>query len=240
MNIILCGYNWSGCKALKILCGMGHNIFVYTHKSPYYIPSLEDYCKELDIDYSLQNISDSVLPFIPDVIASIYYRYIIDEKIINTCNKKIFNLHPSLLPKYRGCSSLAWAYINGDNEVGYTYHYVNKGIDTGKVILQKKIPLESFDNGSTLYNKIMFYALEDFGEVLKLVSEGFPGYNQIGKTSYHKRGCPYNGEIKETWDDNKINRFIKTMIFPPMKPATYKGEKIYNINEFKKIRNDMK
>jgi len=237
MNIILCGYNWAGCKALNILNQMGHNLFVYTHKSPYYIPNLAEYCKELNVDYSLQNISDSVLPFIPDAIASIYYRYIFNEEIINICNKKIFNLHPSLLPQYRGCSSLSWAHINGDNEVGYSYHYVDTDIDTGNIILQKKIPLESFDIGSTLFNKVMFYALEDFTEVLKLVLEGFPGYKQIAKTKYHKRGCPYNGEINEIWSDNKINRFIKAMIFPPMKPATYKGKNIYNIKEFKSLKN---
>ena len=71
------------------------------------------------------------------MICSIYYRYIIEEEIINCVNGKIFNLHPSLLPNYKGCSSLTWAMINGEAEVGYSYHYIDVTLDTGNVILQK-------------------------------------------------------------------------------------------------------
>jgi UDP-4-amino-4-deoxy-L-arabinose formyltransferase/UDP-glucuronic acid dehydrogenase (UDP-4-keto-hexauronic acid decarboxylating) len=92
MKIILCGYNWAGCKALQLLLDLKHELFVYTHEGPWHVPSLIDYCKEKDVAFSTENISDSELPFKPDVICSIYYRYIIKENIIDSCNHRIFNI----------------------------------------------------------------------------------------------------------------------------------------------------
>lgn len=85
------------------------------------------------------------MPFVPDVICSIYYRYIIGNDVIETVDGRIFNLHPALLPKYRGCSSLTWAMINGEKECGYTYHYINKTCDIGDIIFQNKITIEEFE-----------------------------------------------------------------------------------------------
>lgn len=138
MKVILCGYHWTGCKALEILRKSNHDLYVFTHESPYNIPSLADYCKKIHIPFSLENISKAELPFMPDVICSISYRYIIKRHIIDSCKGKIFNLHPSLLPKYRGCSSLTWSMINGEKNVGYTYHYIDAGTDTGDIIIQDR------------------------------------------------------------------------------------------------------
>mgnify|MGYP001216346458 FL=1 len=54
MNIILCGYHWSGCEALKQLLRNKHKVFVYTHKNKYYEPSLADYCKKKKIKNILE------------------------------------------------------------------------------------------------------------------------------------------------------------------------------------------
>jgi len=198
MKVILCGYHWTGCKALDLLLDKGHEVFVYTHESPYHIPSVKDMCIKRNISFSTGNISESDLPFIPDVICSIYYRYIIKKKIIDSCNGKIFNLHPSLLPKYRGCSSLTWAIINGESEAGFSYHYVDEGCDTGNILLQERIKIEEWDTQETLYNKVLFAAMDCFYEAFKMVASGTPGYPQTGEVSYFKRGCPFNGEIEST------------------------------------------
>lgn len=238
MKAILCGYNWAGCKALDILLNLGYEVFVYTHDSEAYLVSLKDTCEKLNVPYSLENISKSNLPFKPDFIASIYYRYIIKNHIIDAVNGKIFNLHPSLLPKYRGCSSLTWAMINGEKEVGYTYHYIDAGCDTGNIILQKKVPLEIFDTQLSLYYKIMTLALMDLPEVVNLVLSGYCGTVQAGEASFYKRGCPYDAQINPAWGLDKIERFIRAMIFPPYKPASYRGKDIYSISEYMSLVND--
>ena len=145
MKIILCGYHWTGCKALELLLEEGHEVYVYTHETENYVADLEGLCVRKNIKYSLEKIQVSNMPFIPDVICSVYYRYRIKKDVIDAVNGKIFNLHPALLPKYRGCSSLTWAMINGEKECGFTYHYIDMGCDTGNTILQKKIKIEDFD-----------------------------------------------------------------------------------------------
>ena len=135
MKVILCGYHWTGCKALELLIEDGHEVFVYTHKTENQIADLEGLCIKKQIAYTLDRIKVENLPFVPDIICSIYYRYITDSNVISSVNGKIFNLYPALLPSYRGCSSLTWAMINGEKECGFTFHYIDAGCDTGKVII---------------------------------------------------------------------------------------------------------
>lgn len=229
MNVILCGYHWTCCKALQLLISMNHNVFVFTHEDPYHIPSLIDFCRKLDVPFSLDNISNAEPPFVPDVVCSIYYRCIIKKHVIESCGEKIFNLHPALLPKYRGCSSVPWAMINGENEVGFTYHYIDEGCDTGDIILQQRLSVEEFDTQETLFMRIMFESMKKFPKVFEHVSRGLQGQKQEGESSYYSQGCPHNGQIDPSWDEAYKERFIRAMIYPPY-PVAKLGEKvIYSI-----------
>lgn len=236
MNVVLCGFHWAGCKALNSLLQRGYNVFVFTHESPPHIASLLDLCKKIGVPYSLENISNAKLPFKADIISSVYYRYIIKPQIIASCNGKIFNLHPSLLPKYRGCSSLTWAMINGEPETGFTYHYIDEGCDTGRIITQQHIVIEQYDNQHTLYYRVMFKALEAYEQALDLVINGYRGMDQQGEPTYYKRGCPFNGEIDEEWDDDYVERFIRAMQFPPYPPAKFKGHEILSFDNYKALK----
>jgi len=236
MNVILCGYNWTGCKALQYLLDLKYNIFVYTHGNPSHIPSLIEMCKANGVDYSTENISKVTLPFEPDIICSIYYRYIIKEHIIEAYQGKIFNLHPALIPKYRGCSSLTWALINGEEFAGFTFHYINKGIDTGRIILQEKVRIESFDTQATLYKRAMFKAMEAFPTTLDKVIANYKGREQDGEVSYYKRGCPHDGIINPNWDEKYIKRFIRAMIYPPYPPAFFQGKEVYTYEDYLKLK----
>jgi methionyl-tRNA formyltransferase len=191
------------------------------------------YCEKLGVDYSLEKINKDNLPYGPDIIISIYYSYRIPGDVLT---KNSFNLHPSLLPKYRGCSSLTWAMIGGEEKAGFSYHFMNEKFDDGNIILQKEIRIEDFDTQSTLYNRVMFKSLQYLEKVLSLIEEGYKGYPQEGEITYNKRSCPYGGTIDSSWEDDKIERFIRAMIYPPLKCATYNGEEIKTITEYKKIK----
>ncbi|MEZ4795936.1 MAG: formyltransferase family protein [Flavobacteriaceae bacterium] len=238
MKVILCGYNWIGCKALTELLDQGYEVYVYTHENPYYVNSLIDLCEKLNVGYTTNKISKSNIPFIPDIICSIYYRYIIDKEIIDIVKGKIFNLHPSLLPKYKGCSSITWALINGENKTGFTFHYIDQGIDTGNIILQKEINIEDWDTQIDLYHRVMYEASKYFLEVLQMVIKGFVGYTQdLTSGNYYKRGCPYNGEIDPKWSLDKIERFIRAMYYPPLPFAKYGNDYVKTLSEYKKLIN---
>jgi len=235
-NIILCGYNWAGCMALELLRKKKHNIFVYTHENPPHINSLILLCKKNNIPHSTAVIKKENLPFKPEMICSIYYRYIIPPDIITFCNK-IINLHPSLLPKYRGCSSLTWAMINGEKFAGFSYHYVNNKIDNGNIIFQKKIPIYNFDTQASLYNRVMVESMKHFNKCIKLASDGFKGKKQpLIKSEYYKRGCPYSGLINPAWPIDKIERFIKAMIYPPLPYARFQDHEIKCLNDYLSLK----
>ena len=235
MKVVLCGYHWTGCKALELLLNEGHEVYVYTHETENYIADLEGLCIKKNIKYSVDKITVDNLPFVPDVICSIYYRWLIKKDVIDLVKGRIFNLHPALLPKYRGCSSLTWAIINGEEKCGFTYHYIDEGCDTGNIIIQKSISIEDFDTQMTLYNRVMFESMNYFLEAFHLVEQGYKGKRQKGMMTKYKRGCPMNGEIVDSMDSEMKERFIRAMCYPPYPAARFHDQEVKTLAELQEI-----
>ena len=80
---------------------------------------------------------------------------ILSQNFIKKFDGKIVNIHPSLLPKYKGLNTHARAINNKDKFAGCTVHYVTAKLDSGKIILQKKIKISSQDNSATLSKKVL-------------------------------------------------------------------------------------
>jgi len=83
--------------------------------------------------------------------------------------------HPSILPKYRGASAINWALIKGERITGLTVFWVDQGIDTGPILLQKTVAIEPDDTtGSLYFNKIFPLGIEAIGEAVELIKAGDP------------------------------------------------------------------
>jgi methionyl-tRNA formyltransferase len=102
----------------------------------------------------------------PDIICICHFEKIIKKNILKIPNYGCINLHPSILPNYRGLAPQHWPIINGDDETGITVHFVNEGIDTGDIIIQKKIKIRNNEYVSDLqkrmkdiYGKVMVEAI---------------------------------------------------------------------------------
>ena len=80
---------------------------------------------------------------------------ILSKEFIKNFNGKIINIHPSLLPKYKGLNTHSRAINNGDKFSGCTVHYVTAKLDSGKIILQKKVKITSSDNSASLAKKVL-------------------------------------------------------------------------------------
>ena len=80
---------------------------------------------------------------------------ILSKNFINNFNGKILNIHPSLLPKYKGLNTHERAIKNKDNYSGCTVHFVNSKLDSGKIINQKKVKINKKDTPKTLAKKIL-------------------------------------------------------------------------------------
>jgi len=80
---------------------------------------------------------------------------ILSKEFIKRFNGKIINIHPSLLPKYKGLNTHKKAIKNKDKLTGCTVHYVSAKLDSGKIILQKKVKISTKDNPASLSKKVL-------------------------------------------------------------------------------------
>ena len=80
---------------------------------------------------------------------------ILSKSFIKNFNDKILNIHPSLLPKYKGLNTHQRVISNNEKYSGCTVHFVNSRLDSGKIILQKKVKISKFDTAKSLAKKIL-------------------------------------------------------------------------------------
>ena len=80
---------------------------------------------------------------------------ILSKKIINTYKGRILNIHPSLLPKYKGLNTHKRVIKNKEKFTGCTVHLVNSKLDSGKIILQKKVKILKKDNENSLSKRVL-------------------------------------------------------------------------------------
>ncbi len=80
---------------------------------------------------------------------------ILSKNFLKRFNKKIVNIHPSLLPKYKGLNTHEKAIKNKDKFTGCTVHFVTEKLDSGKIILQKKIKIQSKDTSISLQKRVL-------------------------------------------------------------------------------------
>ena len=122
----------------------------------------------------------------PDIILSIYWRYLLPEDIIKYPKYGCINYHPAMLPYNRGKNPNVWPIIE-NTPAGVTMHYIDTGIDTGKIIAQKEVAVEPVDTGETLYNKL-FRAFKDlFTDTWPSIKNNkiIPKKQQKNKGSFH-------------------------------------------------------
>ena len=107
-----------------------------------------------------------------DVYVVVAYGKIIPEAIYNYPPHKTMNLHPSLLPKYRGAAPIQWALINGETHTGITVQRINEKLDSGDIILQKKIDLGISINAKELYDMVLPMGAELLLEAIQNFDSG--------------------------------------------------------------------
>ena len=83
-----------------------------------------------------------------------------------------FNLHAALLPQYRGAAPINWAIINGDTETGITTFFLDEQIDTGRIILQERIPIAPDDCAEDVHDKLMIQGAELVIKTVRLIESG--------------------------------------------------------------------
>ena len=227
MNILLAAFYTPGIRAIEYLIQAGYRpeqIHLLTHDVDRNQVLLA-FAAVHGIETKTFSVKSAeahtwIQEFQPDVLFSLYFRDIIPQRILDIPRLGAVNLHPSLLPKYRGAFSAPWVIINGEEYTGFTYHYMLARVDAGNIVLQSQVPVRQNDTASSLYHRPILEGMASFGEALRLVvEERYAGEPQVGESSYYPRQVPFGGRINLSWSRDEIDRFIRAMYFPPFKGA---------------------
>ena len=107
----------------------------------------------------------------PDIFVVVAFK-ILPKDVINTPRLGSVNLHSSLLPKYRGAAPINWAVLNGDSETGITIFQIEPKVDTGDMLLQKKIAIDELDTTLEVHDKLSLLGSESLLEALNNLESG--------------------------------------------------------------------
>jgi methionyl-tRNA formyltransferase len=108
-----------------------------------------------------------------DLAVMAFVTIIVPERILYAPKHKSICFHPSLLPRHRGASAINWAIIRGDDETGVTWFWPDKGIDTGPILVQKRVPIGEEDTVGSLYFSQLFpLGIDSMIEAVELIKRG--------------------------------------------------------------------
>jgi methionyl-tRNA formyltransferase len=118
-------------------------------------------------------VYDAYVKLKPELAILAFVTDIIPEKLLTVLSLGTICYHPSLLPKHRGGSAINWAIIQGDTRTGLTILWVDRGIDTGPILLQKEVDIGPDDTTGSLYFKNLFpMGIEAIVESVELIKKG--------------------------------------------------------------------
>lgn len=160
----------------------------------------------------------------PEIIFSIGGMQIIPKEVIDISKLGVLNIHPALLPKYRGRYSTAHAIFNGEKETGATLHWLDEGIDTGPIVTQQSFPIGENDTAKDVYNNFTKTGTNLFKKFITQWLSDEEIHSEIqdeSKATYYPKGLPNDGNIDWSWSGEQIRNFIRAMTFEPYPPADF-------------------
>jgi methionyl-tRNA formyltransferase len=136
----------------------------------------------------------------PEIIVVVAYGKILPAQILELPSHGCVNVHASLLPKYRGAAPIQWAIINGEKKTGITTMLMDKGLDTGDVLLQEETDIYDEDNAGTLGRRLADVGASLLIETIEKIKDGsVRPVPQEGPPSYAPPLRKEDGRINWSW-----------------------------------------
>ncbi len=152
----------------------------------------------------------------PDVLFSFYYRKLLSTDLLAIPTLGSFNLHGSLLPKYRGCAPANWAILQGERETGVTLHHMTQRPDAGDIVCQHRVVIAPTDDAATLNRKLAAAAKPLLDECLpQILARTAPRTPQDeAAATYFGRRQPKDGEIDWRKSAVEIANLVRAVTKP--------------------------
>ncbi|AXF75200.1 bifunctional UDP-4-amino-4-deoxy-L-arabinose formyltransferase/UDP-glucuronic acid oxidase ArnA [Erwinia tracheiphila] len=227
MKAVVFAYHDMGCIGLNALVKAGYKIeAIFTHpdsaaENPFFA-SVARTAADLDIPvFAPEDVNhplwiDRIRAMAPEAIFSFYYRNLLCEKILNCAPAGAFNLHGSLLPKYRGRAPLNWVLVNGESETGVTLHRMTASADAGDILVQEKVQISADDNALTLHRKLNATAETLLADALPALKAGqlTASPQDHSQATVVGRRRPEDGRIDWSLSASVVNNLVRAVTEP--------------------------
>ena len=229
---VVFAYHSVGVRCIKTLLARDVQIdLVVTHEDnlaeTIWFDSVAELCAEHGIpsitpaDPKSPELLAQMRSLSPDFIFSFYYRHMLPVELLAVAKRGAYNLHGSLLPKYRGRVPVNWAVLHGETETGATLHEMGAKPDAGAIIAQSAVPILPDDTAHDVFGKLtvageqaLWYALPD---LLAGTAKALPNY--LSKGSYFSGRKPEDGRIDWSKDAQQVYNLHRA-VAPPY-PGAY-------------------
>jgi methionyl-tRNA formyltransferase len=239
--ILVFAYHEVGYECLDVLIQNDEYILaVITHEDnpneEIWFRSVADLAREYGIPvYTPQSVNtpewiDRIRSWKPDLMFSFYYRNMIKEEILNIPPLGAFNMHGSLLPRYRGRVPINWAVLHGETETGVTLHHMVKRADAGDIVDQEAVPIHPDDTAQKVFFKAVKAARRVLERRLEAITAGTASRRKQDESSatYFGGRRPEDGRIDWTIDAERIYNLIRAVTHPyPGAFAVLNGKKLF-------------
>lgn len=238
MKAVVFAYHDIGCTGIKALLNAGYDIqAVFTHvddqQENTFFGSVAQVCAEHDLpvfapeDANHPLWIERIQRLAPDIIFSFYYRNLLSQAILDIVPQGAFNLHGSLLPRYRGRAPANWVLVNGETETGVTLHQMTAKPDAGAIVAQQVIAITNSDTALTLHGKLRSAAENLLADTLPAMKTGNINLQpqDESKASYFGRRTPADGEIQWFKPAQEIYNLVRAVTQPYPGAFTFAGDR---------------
>jgi methionyl-tRNA formyltransferase len=152
----------------------------------------------------------------PDFLFSFYYRQMLGAPLLQAAPRGAFNMHGSLLPRYRGRVPVNWAIIHGETETGATLHTMEIKPDAGAIVGQMAVPILPDDTAREVFDKVTVAAEAVLWRSLPALLDGSaaPQPQDLAKGSYFGGRKPEDGRVDPGWPARRVHDFVRALTHP--------------------------
>jgi methionyl-tRNA formyltransferase len=226
-RILFFGYSEVGYECLDLLLARGDNVVaLITHEDNpnekiwFKTPAVAARAKGIPV-FTPDNVNtpewrERLATLQPDLILSVYYRHMIGTKILGMPRLGAFNLHGSLLPKYRGRAPINWAVLHGEPRIGMTLHRMVKAPDAGAVVDQEGVAIGPRDTAVQAFRKVLPCARTVVGRQIDALLAGTAQETpqDESQATYFGGRKPEDGRIAWTQTAAQIFNLIRAVTDP--------------------------
>lgn len=240
MRAVVFAYHNVGDRCLRVLHARGVQVaLVVTHRDrpdeTIWFRRVADTAAELGLplvygdDPNDPALAAAVRAARPDLLFSFYYRALIPPALLALAPQGAFNMHGSLLPKYRGRVPVNWAVLHGETETGATLHAMEAKPDAGDIVAQTAVPILPDDTAQQVFDKVTVAAEQTLWRVLPAMLAGNTPRrpNVLAEGSYFSGRRPEDGRIDWRQPAAAVYNLIRA-VAPPYPGAftEWKGHRL--------------